>query len=584
MRSRSPNQRPALAFALLALPTVFACEGERMAEPELLGVVQIAIAIVPADVSCVRVAVAGTRTVVQRFPVQAAQPAELRLNQLPSGPALVQAAAFAGGCDADAATEDASWVSEATPTVIQPGVLNAITLVMKRNGRAAVTLDFQEDRAPDGATPDGGTADTGTGPADAGEPMPIDGGEEAPVDGDAGGFPPTQRHLYVAIAGDDSGAGTATSPWRTLQHAANVVAPGDVVHVRPGDYVGFLLSGAQGTAALPITFAADPGTAIVQAADGRYGINIEASSHVAVLGFEIRDMPRAGARCFDSTDITIRRNSLRGGTWGILAGFVDDLTVEENVIAGSSEHGIHITGGARRPVVRANTCTGVGAAGIALHGDASLRSTPALIDQATVEANTVEGAGALGAAAILGDGLVNSLIRNNHVLDERASGIVLTQLDAAGPSRDNRLLNNTVVLLASARWAIDLSAGSTNTTIVNNILLRLPGGARGAVSVTGDSLTGLTSDHNVVVDRFAIADELLTTSQWRVRTGQDAATLVSTVAEAFESAMGGDYRPSLASPALDRADPVFAPSTDIEGRARPQGAGPDIGAFEREAP
>jgi hypothetical protein len=37
---------------------------------------------------------------------------------------------------------------------------------------------------------------------------------------------------------------------------------------------------------------------------------------------------------------------------------------------------------------------------------------------------------------------------------------------------------------------------------------------------------------------------------------------------------------SSTSPAIDEADPVTFPSTDQRGVARPQGAGPDIGAYE----
>ena len=36
---------------------------------------------------------------------------------------------------------------------------------------------------------------------------------------------------FVSLTGSDSAAGTAAAPWRTLQHAANVVAPGDRLDV-----------------------------------------------------------------------------------------------------------------------------------------------------------------------------------------------------------------------------------------------------------------------------------------------------------------------------------------------------------------
>src|SRR5690348_9784699 len=50
---------------------------------------------------------------------------------------------------------------------------------------------------------------------------------------------------YVSTSGSDSGAGTSTGSgaFRTLQHAADVVKAGDVVHVASGSYVGMNLFG-----------------------------------------------------------------------------------------------------------------------------------------------------------------------------------------------------------------------------------------------------------------------------------------------------------------------------------------------------
>ena len=39
---------------------------------------------------------------------------------------------------------------------------------------------------------------------------------------------------FVSPSGSDAAAGSAAAPWRTLQHAADTVAAGDVVTVRPG--------------------------------------------------------------------------------------------------------------------------------------------------------------------------------------------------------------------------------------------------------------------------------------------------------------------------------------------------------------
>src|SRR5438445_11089247 len=41
---------------------------------------------------------------------------------------------------------------------------------------------------------------------------------------------------YVSTTGNDANAGTLSAPWRTIQHAANSVHPGDTVQVEGGVY------------------------------------------------------------------------------------------------------------------------------------------------------------------------------------------------------------------------------------------------------------------------------------------------------------------------------------------------------------
>ena len=43
-------------------------------------------------------------------------------------------------------------------------------------------------------------------------------------------------HYYVATDGEDDNPGTLTHPWETIQKAANVLVPGDIVYVRGGVY------------------------------------------------------------------------------------------------------------------------------------------------------------------------------------------------------------------------------------------------------------------------------------------------------------------------------------------------------------
>ena len=63
---------------------------------------------------------------------------------------------------------------------------------------------------------------------------------------------------YVATNGQDENPGSETQPWRSIQHAADRVNPGDTVRIRAGDYyVGHgLFFRRAGTAPAPIVFIA----------------------------------------------------------------------------------------------------------------------------------------------------------------------------------------------------------------------------------------------------------------------------------------------------------------------------------------
>src|SRR5437764_297083 len=72
--------------------------------------------------------------------------------------------------------------------------------------------------------------------------------------------PITGMAFYVSTTGSDSNPGTLSSPWRTIQHAANSVQAGDTVYVRGGVYNESVNISVSGSAtAGPIAFQTFPG-------------------------------------------------------------------------------------------------------------------------------------------------------------------------------------------------------------------------------------------------------------------------------------------------------------------------------------
>jgi MYXO-CTERM domain-containing protein len=384
---------------------------------------------------------------------------------------------------------------------------------------------------------------------------------------------------YVDPGGDDGASGLMGSPWLTLQHAADSVAAGDTVMVQPGNYAGMNVT-TGGVDGMPITFSAENGVVVDgDNPDTPDGINVEDADWVVIEGFTVVGRTRTGIRCALGDHVTIRNNVARdNGNWGILTGFCNDLLIEGNECSGSiDEHGIYVSNSADRPIVRRNVSHDNNANGLHMNGDVSLGGD-GLIEDAVVEGNVFYGNGAAGGSAINCDGCQRALIQNNLAYDNHASGISLYAIDAAMGAQDNIVVNNTIVVAADGRWALNIQDGSTGNTAYNNVLLNLGDG--GSIDISMDSLPGFVSDFNVTADLFTTdGGTPLTLAEWQAQTGQDASSLVAAPDSIFVDA-GADFHLAAGSSPVDAGTAMNAPATDLEGVPRPQGAAVDIGAYE----
>ncbi|TKB68050.1 MAG: hypothetical protein E8D47_00815 [Nitrospira sp.] len=394
--------------------------------------------------------------------------------------------------------------------------------------------------------------------------------------------------FYVATTGDDNAIGSAAAPWRTLQRASENVLPGDLIIVRPGRYVGFALGwdGPQnGTTANPITFQGEPG-AIIDQRNGRTadGINLEGASYIVIEGFSIQNggtITRAGIRSVTNQGVVIRNNQIdNAGRWGILTGFSDDVTIENNVTSRSQiEHGIYVSNSCVNPIVRNNRVWGNAGNGIHMNGDLS-QGGNGLILNALVEKNVIYDNGRSGGSGINGDGVQSSKIQNNVLYNNHASGISLYRIDGADGAKNNLVAHNTILMAADGRWALNIQNSSTGNRVANNVLFNLHS-FRGSIDISSDSLAGFTSDYNVVMERFTTdGGTVLNLAQWRQNTGQDQHSLIATPAVLFVDAAGNDYHITTNSPARDAGIVLTDVTADRDGTVRPMGATSDIGAYE----
>ncbi len=101
----------------------------------------------------------------------------------------------------------------------------------------------------------------------------------------------TTRTLYVATTGSDASSGlSAAAPLRTIQHAADLAQPGDLVSIAPGIYRESVAVPRSGSAAQPIVFRGEAAGAILDGSDaaiaqGAAFVAVGNGVYTRVLGF-----------------------------------------------------------------------------------------------------------------------------------------------------------------------------------------------------------------------------------------------------------------------------------------------------------
>jgi parallel beta-helix repeat protein len=158
-------------------------------------------------------------------------------------------------------------------------------------------------------------------------------------------FPTT---YVVDPAGDDVNRGDVTAPWRTIQHAASTMSPGDTVTIHPGTYRESVNVSRGGASNSPITFTADPGAVLVSPdpSASREAFNVLGDVSFVTLqgieatgGFDETIFLRSG-----SHDISIEGCDLHHNHAGIILGDAYNVTVQGCALHDNSGLGMRIAG------------------------------------------------------------------------------------------------------------------------------------------------------------------------------------------------------------------------------------------------
>jgi parallel beta-helix repeat protein len=378
-----------------------------------------------------------------------------------------------------------------------------------------------------------------------------------------------------------------------------------VILVRSGTYAGCRIRNS-GTPAAPKTLARDVGAAVVINTPGPQNshsslIEIENGSGSEVTdwivdGLEAASSPHHGIDIRITNRITIRNcyahHAAPGD--GIFLAFASHPVIENNEVSFNAEHGIYHSNSADYPTIRGNRSHHNNGGGIQLNADYSSKCPcgttvrDGIISFALLENNVIYENGVSGGSAINWDGVDDSVILNNLIYDNHAFGISLFSTDGSHGSSRNKVYNNTIVMALNGRWAVNIpkskgNGGSPVGNIVKNNILYTERADKGAITVYSTAAGVLTSDYNVVVDRFSTNGGTSVTStlaQWKAL-GFDAHSFVSTAAALFVDPATKNYQLKTGSPAID-AGVNLSPDVvaDINGFPRPQRTAYDIGCYE----
>ena len=406
-----------------------------------------------------------------------------------------------------------------------------------------------------------------TSPTDGGVDAGPDASGEAGADGSAAcpGLPPPPQQpggttYFVATTGSDASPGTEAQPFATIQHAAGLVAPGDTVVVADGTYS----SGA----ASPVVTVSKGGQAndwVWFRAKNPHGAKIDGqgtatsgfafesqAGFVRIEGFELFGMAANGSadaiECYGGGhDVEIVGNLIHDigrnctdTTNGEVGVFVEqpNVTIENNVF--------HDIG---RLSPGENGCN----------------------PQTQYYMNHDHGIYADGNGDSTAPGTSKLLVRNNVFYDLKHGWGV--QIYPGSPSGVHVIGNTFAYANPYKNGQIILYDVTLDDGVIENNVFYQPAGA--AISVGGTLTLSNVSVRNNLTTAPAMTDSAPPSGM------TVAGNLVSVADPGFVNAAANDFHLAAGSPAIDVGALETEDPFDLDGCARPRGAGFDMGAYER---
>jgi hypothetical protein len=340
--------------------------------------------------------------------------------------------------------------------------------------------------------------------------------------------PSTRRVFYVSRKGSNSNPGTKKKPWRTIQRALTRLKSGQTALVRAGTYSEDLRMRRSGTATAPITLATYPGeTVVLHAAStsgNTYPVQIT-GSYFRLHGFVIE-------KALGTSDANV-----------YLWGGANHIELSSNEIRYGQDQGVFAD----------NTTSYLQFLNNRIHDNGW---------------NHVQGQHQSHSIYLEGG---NDLVANNLIYNH-PFGFGLQIYPA---NHDTIVVDNTIAASAHSSIVVGGRGGVYDITIRNNILYPSGGtyGGNYGVEMGSSCPTG-----PVYIDTNVIYGYAVTPIQGGCSKVVDGGNVLSD--PLFANYAGRDLHLQSGSPAIDAALADWSEATDADGSSRPQGLGPDVGAFE----
>jgi parallel beta-helix repeat protein len=390
------------------------------------------------------------------------------------------------------------------------------------------------------------------------------------------------------------GAGSAATPWCTINGAAAKSAAGQTIVVAPGTYSERVVVAGTGTGAAPITFVpATPGTVTVTG--GSNGFSVTSKAYVVIRGFIVTGTTGPGIVATTSNNITIDGNHVSNAGQpvngltanGIKLSGTTSSVVLNNVTDHNSDAGVLVTTSADNNQIHHNTSFANARGYVRAAAGFDLRNSTgnSVFDNVSHD-NEDSGFNMWTGTTFGSNSAYDNVAYNNgdHGID------VHNAVDA-------RIIANTVY--GNYDSGIEMTT-STGTLVANNVSVDNGiNSARtsGEIRVDGPSVATTTLNDDLVWLRTpgVMFDfngvKYASLAAFRAATGQESRGIEGD--PRFVSVAGADFHLLAGSPAIDAANTGAAgqPGVDFDGNGRfddpatpNTGVGPvgyaDRGAFE----